>query len=117
MCNGIKIAEIKIFYIPEGLSIPNNYFELAFSDEVGESPSFPQKINDIKVGSLTGEVAKEEESYADDYNSIINQDFYVYYLTDGKTVVNVLFYIREDTKDYINENIMEKVINSVKFLD
>lgn len=116
--NETPVAEIEpLFYIPEGKAIPDDYFKLAYSDEEGENPSYPEKFGDLKVGNLTGAAAKEAGSYIDeDDNSTKNCEFYVYYLTDGKTVINLLFYVNDDTKDFINADIMEKVVKSVKFL-
>lgn len=102
-----KIAEIFPFYIPDGMIVPDNYFELAFMDQEFDPPSFPNKISDITVGNLTGEMAYQTG----------DNGYYVYYLTDGKTMINIMFYNTEKTKDYLSDEIMKRVVGSVKFLE
>lgn len=101
------------FYIPEGIKLPDNYIELHNEDEEGK---LPIKLRDIKIGELLGAIAKQEGTYfAEDTSTNKNFEFYSCYLTDGKAVFNMTFFINDDTIDFVNEELCDKIIGSVQF--
>lgn len=104
-----------LFYIPEGVKIPDNYIEIYNEDEEGNCP---KKISDIKIGALSGAIGKQEGTYfAEDTGANKGYEYYNYYLTDGKTVFYISFYINDDTKDLVNEKLCDKIMSSVKFVE